>query len=481
MDMMNYDAGTIGDNEFSFGKDFFLKNINDTNLTFLSCNISGSQQLAAIKSIKPYIVKEVSGIKIGIIGVTNLAANTKSGELKFSEPTPSVAKYVTELKNNGVNIIVLVSQLEESEDLNLINQIKGIDILMGSRHPARDKSYVKLENTLILKPFWQGRSLGKVTLTVENNKIISFKVEAFRLSDQISDDADILTILPRCFSDANCKREGVVGACQQPGTLNASCLFSKPTKIDTLVITSKTCITCNTATAVNFLKNKLPGLNLIYLYYPEKKAADLLKSLGISGLPAYLLSKEIEKEKNFDSLRLNLEQKGNFYLVKPQVSGISYFFNRNKTKGSLDLFISLYDKNSSALLDVIKEFKPAIHFLASEKEGKFDAMKEEPEVEEYLRAVCVQKYYPEKFWDYIYCRTKDIFSSWWDECALDLDTNKIKSCAKGTEGISLLRENITINKELDIILGPTYLLDNQEIFGSNGVPTKEELKAIIKR
>jgi hypothetical protein len=57
----------------------------------------------------------------------------------------------------------------------------------------------------------------------------------------------------------------------------------------------------------------------------------------------------------------------------------------------------------------------------------------------------------------------------------------IKDCAKGTEGKNLLRENISLNKELEIMNGPTYLLDNQEIFASVEVPAKEDFRKIIKK
>ncbi|PIP20064.1 MAG: hypothetical protein COX40_06610, partial [Candidatus Omnitrophica bacterium CG23_combo_of_CG06-09_8_20_14_all_40_11] len=62
---------------------------------------------------------------------------------------------------------------------------------------------------------------------------------------------------------------------------------------------------------------------------------------GIKALPVFLLGKESEREKGFDKLKENLEMKGNFYMVKPQFSGIAYFLERKNIKGRLDLFISL--------------------------------------------------------------------------------------------------------------------------------------------
>jgi len=480
MESMKYDALTIGDDEFNFGRDFLEENITKTNLAFLSCNISDTAKLPGL--FRPYIIKEVSGIKIGIIGVTTLLAVQKASGFKFIEPRLRVKQAVSELKKNNVNIIVLLSHLGESEDLNLIKDFEGIDILIVGHSREKKEPFTKMGRTLILRPAWQGRRLGKLTLTVEDNQIADYKVEDLGLSDKITNDPDILSILPRCFSDNNCKQEGLIGICQDPGTLKSQCIFVKASKVPLLIITTKLCSVCNTEGVVKYLKTLFPGLVTSYLYYPQAPTTKLINDFGIKALPVFLLGKESEREKGFDKLKENLEMKGNFYMVKPQFSGIAYFLERKNIKGRLDLFISLYDKNTSALLDMLKEFNPIVHFLAVEKaKDNFAAKDGNLEVEEYLRSVCVQKYYPANFWDYISCRGEFINTSWWQDCLNKLDTNKIMVCAQGEEGKELLRENINLNKELQIISGPAYLLDNQEIFGSQGVPKKEEFKKIIKR
>jgi hypothetical protein len=103
------------------------------------------------------------------------------------------------------------------------------------------------------------------------------------------------------------------------------------------------------------------------------------------------------------------------------------------------------------------------------------------EVEEYLRAACIQKYSAQKFWDYLICRSKNIASSWWEDCLQGEDSARIKKCAQGQEGIDLLKENVSLNKEMEIFGGPSYLVDNRIIFSSKGVPDKEELRKILKK
>ncbi len=183
-----------------------------------------------------------------------------------------------------------------------------------------------------------------------------------------------------------------------------------------LIVVPAHCRACNTEKAVNYLKSQFPELSVSYLYYPQAAAKRMVEYLGVKALPAYFLSKEIEKDKSFENLKDNLEIKGNFYLLKPQVGGIAYFLDRKKIKGKFNLFISLYDTNTALILPVVKEFNPVIHFLAVQQQDKFDAARGNIEVEEYLRSVCVQKYHPESFWDYISRRAKTINSSWWEDC-----------------------------------------------------------------
>jgi len=119
--------------------------------------------------------------------------------------------------------------------------------------------------------------------------------------------------------------------------------------------------------------------------------------------------------------------------------------------------------------------------LVIKENGKFSALNGAPEVEEDLRAVCVQKYYPDIFFRYLSCRSRNINSSWWDDCLEGSDIDRVKVCARGEEGTLLLEANSKINSEIKVMFGPTYLLDNKVIFSSKGVPAKEDLEKIIKK
>jgi protein-disulfide isomerase len=78
------------------------------------------------------------------------------------------------------------------------------------------------------------------------------------------------------------------------------------------------------------------------------------------------------------------------------------------------------------------------------------------------------------------CRAANPGTAWWEDCLPEtLDGAVIRQCARSRQGQELLRENIALGRELEIAAGPTYLLDNEEIFGSSMAPTKEEFRKII--
>jgi hypothetical protein len=471
MELMGYDAAAIGNDEFNFGKEFLADAIAKTKIPFVSANIEWDKIMSAG-------IKKVGDTKIGITAVTSMAVQQKTGGLKFHEPGLAIKKTVSELKKKGADIVILLSNLTEDENSELIKENPGIDIIVSNTRP-KEPSSGTVNSVLILKPTWQGRKLGKATIFLKDKRIVDSKVEESRLSDQVADDKNILAILPRCFQDANCKKEGLIGICQNAGSINAGCGFSEAQKISLLIITPQVCRTCDPERTVQSLKRELPGLVVNYLFYPNEKADRLIRDLNIKTLPVYLLGKEIEKEKIFENFKQNLELKGDFYMVKQQVGGFGYFPNRPKIEGKVDLFMSLYTNDSLKLLDNIKEFNPDIHFLVTEQQGEFWAVMGMSDLEESMRSVCVQKYYPGYFWQYISCRTKNLGTAWWDDCLEKLDTKVIKNCARGQEAKILLRENTALNKELEIMNGPTYLLDNQEIFASVKVPSKEEFRKII--
>jgi len=125
--LMRYDAVGVGPDEFNFGAEFFLKNAKKTNPAYLSANLDSDK-------VVPYIIKDISGIKVAIFGLTNLSANQKAQGLKINAPA-GISQLVSRLRNDGAQVLILLSTQGEEEVLKLISQVKGIDIIFVGDRP----------------------------------------------------------------------------------------------------------------------------------------------------------------------------------------------------------------------------------------------------------------------------------------------------------------------------------------------------------
>ncbi|MBZ2175889.1 5'-nucleotidase C-terminal domain-containing protein [Schnuerera sp. xch1] len=112
MNFMGYDSMTLGNHEFNFGTGLINKMVDEAEFPILSANIYNKGD--GSNFVKPYIVKEVAGIKVGILGLTTPNIPRWDGprvtELEFEPMDVAAEKYVEELKEvEDVDIIIATS------------------------------------------------------------------------------------------------------------------------------------------------------------------------------------------------------------------------------------------------------------------------------------------------------------------------------------------------------------------------------------
>ena len=282
MELMKYDAVAVGDDEFNFGKDYFLRRAGVSAVPFLSCNLVSDK-------VVPYVIKEVAGVKIGIIGLTGLSVLPKAGGLDVLDPREAVSKAVTALKGEGVTFIILLSHQGENQDMDILEKVPGINILIVGHSRSKDEMWSKYKDTLILRPSRQARRVGRVLLRVNNGKVTryDYDIEEVRMSDKIMDDPQVAFILPTCFSDMQCKKKDSIGTCQNPGKKEAKCVFAKAPEIRAWVIVPRGCSVCNPSPMINLLKKEFCGCFYAYLYGcpGERTVEEFSPNKRVAGIP----------------------------------------------------------------------------------------------------------------------------------------------------------------------------------------------------
>ena len=113
MNRMGYDAMVPGSYDFVLGAQNLNSLSEEASFPFLFSNLICPNCPLIGENIKPYIIREISGVKVGILGVVNsqisdlvLAENLLYTEAEKELKT--VRKWVPELKKNGAEIILLL-------------------------------------------------------------------------------------------------------------------------------------------------------------------------------------------------------------------------------------------------------------------------------------------------------------------------------------------------------------------------------------
>ena len=136
-----YDAMALGNHDFDMGPEVtsrFIKGFEPA-IPFLSANLdfSGEPGLQALVDeglIAASTVIETGGVRVGVIGaVTPLLPNISSPRNVVVSPVlPAVQAEVTALEAQGVNVVVLVSHLQDvAEEIELVASLSGVDVVIA--------------------------------------------------------------------------------------------------------------------------------------------------------------------------------------------------------------------------------------------------------------------------------------------------------------------------------------------------------------
>ena len=147
-DLMNsvcFDTLTLGNHEFDNTDDGLKKFIgflndkgNCENKTqVLSANVEFGKTSALYQTnlVKPYTVMEKEGQKIALIGLT-IANKTKNAsrpnqDTVFNDEVVTAQKYIDELKQQGINKIIVQSHLGYGLEKDLATKLSGVDVIVG--------------------------------------------------------------------------------------------------------------------------------------------------------------------------------------------------------------------------------------------------------------------------------------------------------------------------------------------------------------
>ncbi|KXF76444.1 multifunctional 2',3'-cyclic-nucleotide 2'-phosphodiesterase/5'-nucleotidase/3'-nucleotidase [Paramesorhizobium deserti] len=144
MNLMGFDAMTIGNHEFDDGEDGLDAFIGKVDFPIVSANVHPDVSSKLKDKFKPYIIKEVGGQKIAIVGAVANDTDTLSSpgpHVMIEEDVATITAAVDEVTKQGVDKVIALTHVGYPRDLAAIAKIPNVDVVVGGH------SHTLLSNT----------------------------------------------------------------------------------------------------------------------------------------------------------------------------------------------------------------------------------------------------------------------------------------------------------------------------------------------
>lgn len=199
MNKAGYHALTPGNHDFDLGKDNLKQLIERSDFPWVNCNILNKETGKLWEPLKPYIIREIKGLKVGITGATTVGTEEMSFSenikgLDFIPEIPALQKTVNALRNEEkVDLVVALvhaglpydtrqgyRQLQKTtyqevlkrgyaNAMEMAHFVKGIDILLGGHlHRGYQKPWVDpVNHTICIQNYGNGGNLGWLKVKID--------------------------------------------------------------------------------------------------------------------------------------------------------------------------------------------------------------------------------------------------------------------------------------------------------------------------
>lgn len=186
MNEMEYDAAAIGNHEFDFSVDNINLRIQKMEFPLLAANIQEKISGNIPSFATPYIIEEIDGIKVGIIGLASRSTPSSAfpayvEDYNFTSYSEAIAKYAPLAKADGADVLIIIGHISQSEMNSLVNIAKtnGISLIAGGHSHERVSKIV--DDVVIIQSGSRFQNYVKVVLEYDkieqSVEIISYGLE----------------------------------------------------------------------------------------------------------------------------------------------------------------------------------------------------------------------------------------------------------------------------------------------------------------
>ncbi len=205
VNLFGIDAYALGNWEFVYGterfKELFVGPLAKANWNAIAANVKSDN---GDHVLPPYMIKNVRGVKIGLLGLTTdrgpqVVGNVWPG-LRFlqnanGEVDAEVVKQVDHLRNvEKVDLVVLMSEMGLANNIRIAENVADIDLVLSSdMHEEAQREVVTYNKnsghrTILVEEGQDGTMMGKFKLKVKHGRIADYEWTPINVNDRIKED-----------------------------------------------------------------------------------------------------------------------------------------------------------------------------------------------------------------------------------------------------------------------------------------------------
>ncbi len=172
--LMGYDAFTPGELDFSFGVGPVFQMSRQAKFPFLAANLMYAESKKPV--FKPYIIKEVQGVKVGLLGLISNrhplgGGPEEKGKYYLADPIETAKKIVPQLLKKKCQVIAALAHMGPDEQQMLAQSAPDIFFILGGHNPYLQPTPTRAHNSQIFNAGSRGEHLGQVEFFVEGRDL----------------------------------------------------------------------------------------------------------------------------------------------------------------------------------------------------------------------------------------------------------------------------------------------------------------------
>ena len=218
----------VGHWDFAYGPQQLKHLLSKLNYPMLGINVYNED---GSLFLQPFITLQIENLKIGVIGIcSNIIDKTMPAQfsegLKITDGIAELPAYIEQLKNDQVDIIILLSHNGFPQDMHLLENVDGIDICLSAHTHNRLYKTELVNKAIVIQCGCHGSFLGHLKINIEDKRITGHQYDLIKVAQHISPDMEMEKIIGDILQPYQTIKKNVIGSTEMTlhryNTMNSS-------------------------------------------------------------------------------------------------------------------------------------------------------------------------------------------------------------------------------------------------------------------